>query len=263
MSKSSGKTQTTTQTSDSAPWAGVQPFITDALGRGQQFMNRNPALNVSPFSPQSEQAMRLTEMRALNGSPVMNAGRGLAANTLEGDFLSPDSNPYLPYFLKRGMEGITPSINATFGGAGRTGSDAHATALGRSAGDFAGQLYGGAYDAERGRQMQTLGLAPQIAGQDYADINALMGVGQQVEGRANALNQAPWDNLMKYASLINGGYGTSGTSTTSQPLTSNPLGGALGGAMMGGALSGATGPLAALGPWGVAGGGILGLLGSL
>lgn len=262
MSKGSGKTQTQTvvEKADTAPWAASQPFLMDIMQKGMNYSNTLPSTLVSPFSPQTEQGLGLTELRALRGSPVMNAGRSLGADTLSGAYVNPDSNPYLPYYMQRGMERIAPSINATFSAGGRTGSEAHSTALGRAAGDFAGQLYGGAYDAERGRQMQTLALAPTIASQDYADINALLGVGQTVEGRAQRLMDMPYTQLQRYAGLLGNGFGStsSGTSSSSQPIYSNPMTGALGGGLAGAGLAQALNfnPL-----YGAIGGGLLGLFG--
>lgn len=268
MSKSSGRTQTQTATSqqNQAPWGPAQSYLTDIMARGSQYANKSPNQLVSPFSPQSQQAMALTEQRALRGSPVMSEANRFTQSNLRGDYLNPDSNPYLPYYMKRGMQGIMPGINATFGAGGRTGSGAHAMALGQGAGDLAAQLYGGAYEADRGRQMQSMLFAPQLAANDYQDINALLGVGGNVESRAQQLMDSPYNQLSRYAGLVGNGFGStgSGTSSTSIPMTSNPLAGALGGAMAGGQLGSTLGGVgSAFGPWGAAAGGILGLLGGL
>lgn len=247
MSKESGKVQTTT-TSDNAPWSQAQPYITNLMTRAKELSQRPSSQLVGPLSGDTQTAMGMTRNRAIQGSPLMGDANNLARNTLQGDFLSPDSNPYLAQYFQRGMEQMSPSINATFGGAGRTGSNAHATALGRGAADLATGIYGGAYDSERGRQMQGLAMAPTMAANDYADINALYGMGQMTDNRAQQMADSDWTLLNRYASALGGGYGSSGTSTQTQPTFSNPLGGAMGGAMMG----------SMLGPWGTAGGAILG-----
>lgn len=110
-------------------------------------------------------------------------------------------------------------------------------------------------------QFRAGSLTPTYSGLEYGNLDRLMGVGNQIQGQAQDIiggnmarwgfeQQAPWDNLNNYASIIQGLPGGYGTQTSTQPKGSK-LGGAIGGAMAG----------APLGPWGMAGGALMGLLG--
>jgi hypothetical protein len=79
----------------------------------------------------------------------------------------------------------------------------------------AGQLAYQNYEAERQRQQQAIGAAPQLAQADYQDINQLLQAGQLREGyqgqqlgadiqRFNFLQNQPQQNLQNYMSLVYG-----------------------------------------------------------
>lgn len=111
------------------------------------------------------------------------------------------------------------------------------------------------------RQLQAAGMAPALAGQDYADIQRLMDLGQTQESyqemaltdamnRFNFEQMQPYNNLQSYLSSA---YGAPQGMQTTQPIYRNQFGSAIGGGLTGYALGG---PLGGLG--GAALGGLLG-----
>lgn len=269
-----GGGSTTVQKAD--PWSGQQPYLEKGFRRaddlynsgGPDFYNKP---TYTPFAPQSEMGMNLMEQRALAGSPLNFGAQSLAYNTMAGDYLN--NNPYLDNIYQQGAEKISGDINATFSGAGRTGSGAHTGQLADSMGDLYNNIYGGNYQQERDRQMQTMGAAPMLAATDYQDLDRLMGVGQVVEGKAgealsdnmnrfNFYQNRPEQNLQNYIAAIQGNYGgTTATSQDSSGNRGNPLAGAAGGALAAYGLGSSIPALSGLaGPWGLAGGALLGAL---
>ena len=162
-------------TTTSEPWSAAQPYIKDVYAQAQNLYNSGgpsyyPNATYTPFSPQTQMAMNLQEKRALFGSPydeaagwvAMNALQGQSpftqagmqslcgsqlgmaglSDTIQGKFLN--SNPYLDNMFGAAARAtntqynnqVMPGINATFGAGGRTGSNAHQTAL-----DMANQNY--------------------------------------------------------------------------------------------------------------------------
>ena len=120
---------------------------------------------------------------------------------------------------------------------------------------------------------KALGMAPAMAAQDYADFNALAGVGdarrqqsqaelQDQVNRWNFEQNTPAEKLAKYMALVGGGqFGSTGTDT--RPVFSNPLaeglGLATGAAGLGNMLFGRGGGLTAPGLLRNASGNIYGL----
>lgn len=274
---------TTTQTSE--PPAFARPFLEHGLQQarglyetgGPQYYGGN---TVVPFAQQTEQALAGTEARATNGSPVNQAAQGYATRTLNGTPTSQfgaASNPQLDQTFNRAADAVQNRIQSGFAGSGRNIGAGRPVAA-QEMNDLAGNIYGGAYESERNRMAEDLNqqqqrqfglssLAPSLANQDYVDLNALQGVGGQVEDLSGRLMQdqaARWDfsqnapqiNLDNYLSRIQGAFpGQSVTQTT--PTYRNHAAGAAGGAMSGAALGTQVSP-----GWGTLigaiGGGLLG-----
>jgi hypothetical protein len=128
--------------------------------------------------------------------------------TIQGDFLSPDSNPYLNDYFRLGAERIKGSLSPTFGHMQAFGQHSgYNEALARGLGDFGVQLYGGAYDKERERQNQLTAAAPAFLGQN---------------------SQAQFQPFSQYLSSV----GSLGKSKET-PYFTNPWSSILGGAMVG------------------------------
>ncbi len=227
------------------------------------------------FSPQSETAMGLMQQRALGSSPYEQANQqylarslgqgqmdlgftGAAAQygqeqglqaynplqqTAQGQMLG--GNPYLDAQYDQAAQAVTrqfsesvlPGVNATFGGAGRTGSGAHQAAVSSAQGELAGQLsgmaaqmYGNNYQQERTNQLQAanqlagmgiqqgglLGdlygnineaqarasaLTPQAAALEYGNIDALARVGATLEGQGRTVLTDDMSRYDYYANL--------------------------------------------------------------
>ena len=218
---------------------------------------------VVPFAPQTEQALGLQEQRALQGSPVTQAGQGYVQNTLQGGFLN--NNPYLDATFNKAALATQNQLASEFARSGRN-VDASQGLRSDQLNDLATSIYGGAYDAERNRMNQVLPFVSNLANQDYLDIAQLRGVGSEVEGMTGRViddQRQRWDYeqnrpemaLDNYIRRITGNMGQ--TQTTNQQQSSGArAGGAIGGALTGAQLG------SFLGPWGTIlgglGGGLLG-----
>jgi hypothetical protein len=172
MGGKSGGDTTTVQKAD--PWVEQQPYLKDIYSQAQGWYNTPgphffPEATNVPFSNQSELGLQMMQDRAQYGSPVNQTAQNQLSQTNAGGFLN--SNPWLDRTYEMGARAVMPGINATFGGANRTGSNAHTTALGQGLGDLATGIYGGNYQQERGRQLQAASLSPALAGTDYQDMS--------------------------------------------------------------------------------------------
>jgi hypothetical protein len=118
------------------------------------------------------------------------------------------------------------------------------------------------------RQLQAAAMSPDMAAQDYADIQRLIDLGQMQEGyqemaltdsmnRFNFGQQAPMSSLQSYLSSV---YGAPAGAQTSRPIYRNQMGGALSGAATGAAVGSAIPGIGTAIGAGV--GGLAGLLGS-
>lgn len=235
--------QTTTTTNE--PPRYLLPHLNQGLHTAHEQFLGGMGSPVVPFSDATQTALQRATDRSMAGSPVTQAAQNYATRTLGGGFMG--SNPYLDATFNKAQGAVTNAIQSNFGMAGRNprGVDAAGFAADQY-NDLANQIYGGDYQAERGRQQQLVPFAGQLAAQDYADIGQLANVGAQQEALAREYAMQPSNELDVYLSRLSGMPGS--TVTQQIPMERNRLAGALGGAQMG----------SMFGPWGILGGGILG-----
>jgi len=214
---------------------------------------------VAPFTEDQLAGMDMTRQQANTYSPLFGQAENQLSKTINGDYLSPDSNPYLrgTYDAAAGRMadaykiGTGAQTNAMAGFGGAFGGSAQSElagqqgrAFGDSLGSFANQLYGGNYQAERGRQQQATLAAPGFAGaqQQYGfnNANALQGIGAQQQalgqqyiaddyGQFQEAMQYPYKQLDVMASMFNPNLGRTATSSQSFDPLMSAVGGATGG----------------------------------
>ena len=137
-----------------------------------------PLLN--PRSEISDRADELTRSMAMNGSPSLQAANRYNTGVLNGDFLN--KNPYLDRTFDMASKRMgdayrtatAPQIAAQHSLAGRFNSGAQRnverdarTELGDRMNNLATQIYGGAYNTERGAMEAAAGRAPSLNQADY------------------------------------------------------------------------------------------------
>ena len=206
------------------------PYLQRGLGYAQGLYDK-PGSTIAPFSPETESALSGTAARAQGGSPITSAAQGLATNTLNGGFLG--SNPYLDQTFNRAALQTQNQLASQFAGSGRNVGASEDLRSGQL-NDLATGIYGGAYDAERNRQMQTLGMANSLANQDYTDLGQLLAAGGQRDQLRHDQLDEPGRNLDSYLARVSGNMGT----TQINPSSRNRLSGAIGGGMLGSQLGG-------------------------
>ena len=254
-SKNSGtqvtKTELPDYLKDYAPGYTQQVADTAALPYQPYEFNR-----VAPFTEDTLAGMDMARNAANYNQPLWDQAQGELSKTMAGDYLSPDSNPWLKGTFDSAASrmadayrnGTGAQTNAAAGFGGAFGGSAQSElqgqqsrAFGDSLGQFANNLYGQNYQAERGRQMGAVQAAPQFAGArqafDFGNANALNAIGQQQQALGqNFLNadyqqfqdamNYPYKQLDTYASMFNPNLGR----TASQSQSVNPALGAIGGA---------------------------------
>jgi len=261
--------RTVTQTTDTAPWDAQQTYLKDIFKEAQNLYKQEgtpsyyPESTVVGFSPETQQALTMTQERALSGSPLQEAAGQQMMGTVQGDYLG--GSPYLQQAVSSAIQPVVdqfsqvaaPGIDSQFERAGRMGSGAYAGArnraedtLARNLTNMAGSMAYQNYGDERGRQMSATQQAPAFAQTDYQDAQRLAGVGASREAQEQAVLQdqinrfnyqqnLPSQKLAQYSGLVSGGFGSSQQQST--PVYTNPAAGFLSGALGGAALGAKTG----------------------
>lgn len=115
-----GGTQTTQTVEKSDPWEGQQPYLTKGFQNVESaFLNSTPQFypgsTVTPYSPETNLALQLQTDRAINGSPIQEAGTNQLSDTLNGAYLGQarsqyDNSPMAGYV----KEALTPTLQGDF-----------------------------------------------------------------------------------------------------------------------------------------------------
>lgn len=133
--------------------------------------------------------------RALGGSQTV----GNAENQLNNIIGLGASNPYLDQMFNTAAQRVTDAYgrgtaaqtDAAFARSRNYGGSAYdetvranQQSLGDSLAGMAANIYGGAYDADRSRQMQAIGMAPQFGNMAYQDASQLLNAGSLQQDQA-------------------------------------------------------------------------------
>lgn len=300
--KSSGSSGTQVVQNNTTPWEGQQGYLRDIYGKAQEAYNQTPkgayqGPIMSPVLPEQIAAQTAALQKA--GSWVGQSGFDVpmtnAMATARGDFLTPESNPYLRSAVDAALTPmvqnyqarVVPQIRDSALASGYYGGSRHGVAdalairdLNKQMADTSAQMYAQNYQTERQNQLN----APALI-QDATTAALLpMDLQTTAAGNLQAINQQgidaqlakqtydqqqPFVNLANYQNLITGGGSfTSGTQTSTNS-GANRLGSAIQGGLAGGAGGAllAKSLLTSANPWnlatfGAAGAG-LGILGGL
>lgn len=267
-----------TQTSTSAPWDAVQPYL-QTIASSADRMWRNGAgkpPQLADVNGYTKEAFRDTANIAHGGVPGLGDAFNFTGSMLTGqgtpaaDALSQfaggqfQEDPRLQQMLDTNAGRAANAAATRFGG-GRYGSAAIGQGVGQAVADANNATMLQANENARNRQlsaagtlgslgMQSAAMLPTLNNLQYDPASRLAGIGdfwqQRAQQRLDNKRNYRRDDLSYYASILNGmgGLGGTKTMTTPGPSTAQRV---LGGAATGGAL---------LGPLGAVGGGLLGLL---
>lgn len=120
-----------TSTTNTEPPAFLVPSLTRAANASSANFNNSP------------------------GNQIIGQGQNLIGQTLSGDFLSPDSNPFLQQTFDRAADLTQTRLSSEFAGAGRD-LGAAAPARSEELQTLASNIFGGNFQAERDRQLGAL-----------------------------------------------------------------------------------------------------------
>lgn len=275
-SKSGGSSTSTTKMEPPAqvlPY--LAPYMTQAWAQSQQPYQSYQGQRIADLTTEQNMGAGMTSAQALNGFQGQNDAFGSYQATMRGDYMNPDSNPWLQANAQKAMSDITnayrsgtkPQTDSAFARSGAFGGSAwgqmvnnNERTLADSLGSAANQFYGQNYANERNNQMTGLNMMPTMQNIGYTDAQRLSGVGDAYRKYNQDLlntNYSDWQELQNYPAIqldtfgnqLRATMGAGGSSSTTnsggyQPSSfANALGGGAAGYAMGGLGGGALGAL--------------------
>lgn len=115
--------------------------------------------------------------RAENGSDtIQNAEQQLNQIIAGGQ-----TNPYLDQMVQKAQDSVKSNFNTGAVNSGSFGNSGLQEQFQQGLSDTATQMYGNAYETDRARQMQGIGMAQQFGNQAYTDAEQMMKAGQVLQ----------------------------------------------------------------------------------
>lgn len=127
-----------------------------------------------------QQGIDAITQRATQGSAtVNNAEQALNQNITGGQ-----TNPYLDGLVSKAQDSVRSQFNTGAVNSGSFGNSGLQEQFAGQLGDVASNMYGQAYETDRNRQMQSIGMAQQFGNQAYTDAGQLLNAGQMQQDQA-------------------------------------------------------------------------------
>jgi hypothetical protein len=118
--------------------------------------------------------------RATQGSgTINNAEQALNQNIAGGQ-----TNPYLDQMVGKAQDSVRSQFNTGAVNSGSFGNSGLQEQFQKGLGDVATSMYGNAYETDKSRQMQSIGMAQQFGNQAYTDAGQLLNAGQIQQDQA-------------------------------------------------------------------------------
>lgn len=189
FNKSKNKSSSSSSSSGSTSvWKNQQPAFNALYGGAMGNMGQNYQYGQNRYAGMggnTEQAIGAAGGMFRQGQANVGAASGQFQSTMQGDYLSPDSNPYLQQQYDVGSRNMTKSF---YDATNALGSRMEAS--GRSGGGIAGNRQS---QLEENLATGLGDFGAQLYGQNYARERGIMA---GMAGQAGAINAAGWQNNM-------------------------------------------------------------------
>ena len=213
-----------------------------------------PGQQVAPFNPMQEQGLGDIQSAAQSNAPIQQAGSNYYTNLESGNYLSPQTNPYLQGLAGQSFNQIQNKLSSEFAGSGRN-IEASAPVQADQMSQVANQIYGGQYGNTLNNMTKGLAVNNSLQQGAYIPGQMMLGAGGQVQNQAQNLIKAdmngynyyqnqPYNNLSTMIQQISG---TPSGTTTTAPIYQNKAASGLGGALAGASIANTLGYSGALG----------------
>ena len=180
---------------------------------GERFEDLNMAQNLGLWN---------TMARAGGGSQTIRNAEGQLNSIIQGG----QTNPYLDQMVNKAQDSVRSQFNTGAVNSGSFGNSGLQEQFQQGLGDVATNMYGQAYETDRARQMQGIGMAQQFGNQAYTDAEQMLKAGQVLQDQAQQdkdfdyqqfqeKENLPYKQLAAMSGVFSSGLGSQTTSKTS------------------------------------------------
>lgn len=197
-------------------------YASDAIALSNQGFTPYSGERFADLNQTQQQGLQAIQDRALNGSQTVSMAEQQLQNNIQGG----QTNPYLDAMVGRAQDSVRSQFNTGAVNSGSFGNSGLQEQFAKQLGDTASSMYGNAYETDRNRQMQSIGMAQQFGNQAYTDAGQLLNAGQIQQDQAQQgadfnyqqfqeQQNLPYKNLAAMSGVFGSMPGQSSTTTQS------------------------------------------------
>ena len=218
-----GGSSTTTQSIPDELKPLASKYAADAMALSNQDYNPYTDQRFEGLNSTQNQGLKSMASRAANGSQTINNAEGQLNNIIQGG----QTNPYLDQMVGKAQDSVRSQFNTGAVNSGSFGNSGLQEQFQKGLSDTATSMYGQAYETDRSRQMQGIGMAQQFGNQAYTDAEQMLKAGQiqQDQGQQQKdfnyqqfqeQENLPYKQLAAMSGVFGSGLGATSTSTSKQ-----------------------------------------------
>ena len=169
-----GQTSTTTQSIPDELKPLASAYTTKAINLGNTSYSPYSGERYADLTGTQQMGLDAIQRRATEGSAtVNNAEQALNTNIAGGQ-----TNPYLDSLVAKAQDSVRSQFNTGAVNSGSFGNSGLQEQFQKGLGDVATDMYGAAYETDKNRQLQSIGMAQDFGNQAYTDAGQLLNAGQ-------------------------------------------------------------------------------------
>jgi hypothetical protein len=149
------------------------------------------------LSPAQQQGIDAITQRATQGSQTINNAEAALNQNIQGG----QTNPYLDQMVGKAQDSVRSQFNTGAVNSGSFGNSGLQEQFQKGLGDVATSMYGQAYDQDKQRQMQSIGMAQQFGNQAYQDAGQLLNAGQLQQDQAQQQKDFNYEQFQEQQNL--------------------------------------------------------------
>lgn len=149
------------------------------------------------LSPAQQQGIDAITQRATQGSQTINNAEAALNQNIQGG----QTNPFLDQMVGKAQDSVRSQFNTGAVNSGSFGNSGLQEQFQKGLGDVATSMYGQAYDQDKQRQMQSIGMAQQFGNQAYQDAGQLLNAGQLQQDQAQQQKDFNYEQFQEQQNL--------------------------------------------------------------
>lgn len=155
-------------------------YSAKAMDLSQQAYNPYTDQRFADLNADQQQGINAMMTRAQGGSKTIKNAEQQLNQIIAGG----KTNPYLDQMVQKAQDSVKSNFNTGAVNSGSFGNSGLQEQFQKGLSDTATQMYGQAYETDRARQMQGIGMAQQIGNQAYTDAEQMLKAGQIQQDQA-------------------------------------------------------------------------------